>query len=130
MWPFLGGSDGKESACNARDLGLIPRLGRCPGGGHGNPLQYSTCLQNPCGQKSLVGYSPRGHKDLDTTEKLSTAQPHRMCVCMCVCVRARLTRAYSFVNLSPIEFRRRVCKLGSCHWLCPFHSCFFKPISL
>ena len=36
---FLGGSDGKESACNAGDLGSIPELGRSPGGGHGNPLQ-------------------------------------------------------------------------------------------
>ena len=36
---FLGGSDGKESPCNEGDLGLIPRLGRCPEGGHGNPLQ-------------------------------------------------------------------------------------------
>ena len=40
------GSDGKEFACNAGDLGLIPGLGRSPGGGHGNPLQYS-CLENP-----------------------------------------------------------------------------------
>ena len=36
---FPGGSDGKESACNAGDLGLIPGLGQSPGGGHGNPLQ-------------------------------------------------------------------------------------------
>ena len=43
---FPGGSDGKESAWNAGDLGLIPELGRSPGGGHGNPLQYS-CLENP-----------------------------------------------------------------------------------
>ena len=41
-----GGSDGKESACNVGDLGLIPELGRSPGGGNGHPLQYS-CLQNP-----------------------------------------------------------------------------------
>ena len=41
-----GGSDGKESACNAGDLGLIPGLGRSPGGRHGNLLQYS-CLENP-----------------------------------------------------------------------------------
>ena len=41
-----GGSDGKESACNVRDLGSIPGLGRSPGEGHGNPLQYS-CLENP-----------------------------------------------------------------------------------
>ena len=37
---LLGGSDSKESACNMGDLGLIPGLGRSPGGGHGNPLQY------------------------------------------------------------------------------------------
>ena len=43
---FPGGSDVKESACNARDLGSIPGLGRSPGGGHGNPLCYS-CLENP-----------------------------------------------------------------------------------
>ena len=43
---FPGGSDGKESACNARDLGSLPRLGRSPGEGNGNPLQYS-CLENP-----------------------------------------------------------------------------------
>ena len=42
---FPGGSDGKESACNAGDSGLIPGLGRSPGEGNGNPLQYS-CLEN------------------------------------------------------------------------------------
>ena len=43
---FLIGSDSKESACNVADLGSIPGLGRLPGGGHGNPLQYSW-LDNP-----------------------------------------------------------------------------------
>ena len=43
---FPGGSDGEESACNAEDLGLITGLGRSPGEGCGNPLQYS-CLRNP-----------------------------------------------------------------------------------
>ena len=38
---FPGGSDGKESACNAGDPGSIPGAGRSPGGGHGHPLQYS-----------------------------------------------------------------------------------------
>ena len=38
---FLGGSAGKESVCNAGDLGLIPGLGRSPGEGTGYPLQYS-----------------------------------------------------------------------------------------
>ena len=43
---FPGGSDGKESACNTGDLGLIPGLGISPGKGKGYPLQYS-CLENP-----------------------------------------------------------------------------------
>ena len=43
---FSGGSDGKESACNSGDRGSIPGEGRTPGGGDGNPLQY-TCLENP-----------------------------------------------------------------------------------
>ena len=68
---FPGSSDGKESACNAGDLGLIPGSGRFPGEGNGNPLQYC-CLENPHGQTSLEGYSPWGHKELDTTEQLST----------------------------------------------------------
>ena len=62
-----GVSDGKESSCNAEDLGSIPGLGKSPGGDHGNPFQYS-CLENPYGQRSLVGYSPWGHKESDTTE--------------------------------------------------------------
>ena len=63
---FPGGSVGKESSCNAGDLDLIPGLGRSPGGGYGNPPQYS-CLENPQGQRSLAGY-PWGHKELDMTE--------------------------------------------------------------
>ena len=43
---FPGGSDGKESTCNEGELGSVPGLGRSPGGGHGNPLQYS-CLEIP-----------------------------------------------------------------------------------
>ena len=68
---FPGGSDSKESACNVRDLGSIPGLRRSPGGGHGNPLQYS-CLENLHGRKRLVDYSPRDCKESDMTEKLST----------------------------------------------------------
>ena len=54
---FSGGSDSEEPMCNAGDLGLTLGLGRSPGGGHGNPLQYSW-LENPLGQRSLAGYSP------------------------------------------------------------------------
>ena len=64
---FPGGSDSKESTCNMGDLGSIPELGRFPGGGHGNPPQYS-CLENPHGQRSLAGCSPWGYEELDMTE--------------------------------------------------------------
>ena len=59
------------NAGDIRDTVLISGSRRSPGGGHGNPLQYS-CLQNPHGQRTLVGHSSLGHKQLDTTEKLST----------------------------------------------------------
>ena len=67
---FPGGSDSKESACKAGDLGSIPGLGRSSGGGHGNPLIF---LENPHGQRSLAGYSPWVHKELDMTERPSAA---------------------------------------------------------
>ena len=73
---FLDGSAGKESACNVGDAGLIPGSGRFPGGAHGNPLQYS-CLENPHGQRNLVGYSPWSRKELDMTEQLSAAKESR-----------------------------------------------------
>ena len=66
---FPGGSDNKESASNAGDLGLIPGLGRSPGEGHGNQC---SCLENPHEQRSLVGCSPWGHRESDRTERLST----------------------------------------------------------
>ena len=63
---FPGGSDSKESACNAGDQGLIPELGRSPGGGHGNPLQYF-CLENPHGRGDWWITVP-GVAESDTTE--------------------------------------------------------------
>ena len=76
MNPILdihGGSDDKESACNAGDPGLIPELGRSTGEGNGYPLQYS-CLENSMDRRAwstIVGYSPWGHKGSDKTEQLS-----------------------------------------------------------
>ena len=56
---------------------LSLKLGTCmlekPGGGHGNPLQYS-CPENPHGQRTLAGYRPRGHRESDMTKQLGTAQ--------------------------------------------------------
>ena len=67
-----GSSAGKESACNAGDPCLISGSGSSPGEGICYPLQYC-CLENPHGQRILVGYSLWGHKQLDKTEQLSTA---------------------------------------------------------
>ena len=64
------------NAGELRDPGLIPESGRSPGGGNGNPLQYS-CLENPHGQRSLTGYSPWGHKESDTTEPLTYRELHK-----------------------------------------------------
>ena len=63
---FLHSSVGKESACNAGDLGSIPGLERSPGEGTGNPLQYS-CLETLHGPRSLAVYNPWGRKSQDTT---------------------------------------------------------------
>ena len=62
-----GGSDGKESACNAGDLGLIPGLGRSPGEGNGNPLQYS-CLGNSMDREDGWALVHWEHKESDITQ--------------------------------------------------------------
>ena len=59
---FPGGSNDKESASNVGDLGAIPGSERSAGEGNGNQLQYSR-LENPHGQRSLVGYSPGSLKN-------------------------------------------------------------------
>ena len=64
---FPGGSVVKKPPANAEDMSSIPGLGRSPGEGNANPLQYS-CLEKSHGQRSLAGYSPWGHKESDTTE--------------------------------------------------------------
>ena len=55
------------NAGGLRDADLIPGWERSPGGGNGDPLQYS-CLENPLDREALAGYSPLGHKELDMTE--------------------------------------------------------------
>ena len=63
---FPGGSDGKGSACDMGDLGLIPGSGRSPGEGNGNPLQYS-CWRIPW-TGVWWATSPWGHKESDMAE--------------------------------------------------------------
>ena len=68
-WTPDGGGDEQKRALSVSNEGRgtgfsISRSRRAPGGGHGNPLQYS-CLKNPHGQKSLPDYSPWGHKESD-----------------------------------------------------------------
>ena len=62
VFRFPGSTDGKEFACNAGDLGLIP------GSGRWQPTQYA-CLESST--EEPVGYSPWGHKESDTTEELT-----------------------------------------------------------
>ena len=67
---FPGGSDGKESACNAEDLCSVPGLGRSAGERNGSPLHYSF-LENSMEQRSLASYIPQGCKESDVTERLT-----------------------------------------------------------
>ena len=61
------------SAGEIGDVGSIPGLRRSPGGGNGNPVQCS-CLEKSHGQRSLVGYSPQGHRESAVTEHTHTKQ--------------------------------------------------------
>ena len=70
---FPGGSDGNESAYNAGDLGSIPGLGRSPGEGNGNSLQYS-CLENPMDRGAWRATVDRVVKSQTRLGQLSTAQ--------------------------------------------------------
>ena len=76
-WGSPGSSDGKESACNAGDLGSIPGLERSPGEGHGYPLWYS-CLENSMDWGAWWAIVSWGHKGSDTTEQLILTVPGKI----------------------------------------------------
>ena len=69
-----GGSDIKESICNAGELGSVPGLGRSPGEGHGNQLQYS-CLENPMDRGAWRATVHRVAKSWTRMKRLSTQAP-------------------------------------------------------
>ena len=73
LYAYPGDSGGKESACNAGDPGSIPRSGRSPGEDSPRERRLSRVFLpgKSQGQRSLVGYSPWGHKELDSTEQLT-----------------------------------------------------------
>ena len=96
-----GGSDSKDSACNDRDLGLIPELGRSPGRGHGNPLQYS-CLENPT-ERGAWQATVHRVTELDTTGRLSIHSAQG-CPQVNFCGSVRLT----FLLLAPSEITLNV----------------------
>ena len=67
----VGGSDGKESACNAEDTGSIPGSGRSPGEENGNPLQHS-CLENPVDREAWWATAHGVTKEWDKTWQLNS----------------------------------------------------------
>ena len=79
IWGFPGISDGKESACNAGDLGSIPGSGRSPGEGNGNPLQVLAWKTHEWRSLAgLAGYSPWGRKESDPTKQLTLSLSQHM----------------------------------------------------
>ena len=73
MGGFPGGSDSKESSCNAGVRGLTPELGRSPGGGHGNPLRIRA-LRTPMDRGAWRATAPGVTEESDTAEWLSSAR--------------------------------------------------------
>ena len=79
FWGFPGGSESKESTCNAGELGLIPGSGRSPGEGNGKPLQCS-CLENPMDRGAWKA-TVHGLAELDTTKHAYVVVSGRYYIC-------------------------------------------------
>ena len=110
-WP-----SSKESTCNAgdaEDSGLIPGSGRSPGGGHGNPFQYS-CLENPMDRGAWwVTVHRLGHDWSDWACMLTcnTLLTPNLCVCVCVCVCV-----YVIYSLDLLIFLNDLHRWDFTHW--------------
>ena len=108
FWGFPCGSAGKESSCNAEDLGLIPGLGRSPGEGKGYPLQYS-------GLENSMDYSPWSHKESDMTDQLSHRHTHTHTHTHIFSASFQIGFAViAFMNIGPCKIHEKfvVCSFG------------------
>ena len=114
---------------------MIPGLGRSPGGGHGNSLQYS-CLENPHGQRTLVDYSPWRCSESDMTERQSTAQayfpirPISLNLCLFPSKATELIlkflpwnseSSFAWSCLAPVALFHTVCLQESVAFISPVH---------
>ena len=79
IWDFPGGSDGKESACNAGDPGSIPGLRRSPGEENGNPL-HDSCLKNPMDRGAWWAYSLLGRTRVRQVLATNTTTIFKNCI--------------------------------------------------
>ena len=95
-WCFPGGSDGKLSAGNAGALGLTPGLGRIPGGGHGNPLQYS-CLEKPLVRGA---WQHAVHRVTQSQTRLKQLSMH---ACLAAQCEKCLHLGYGYLDFGPRE---------------------------
>ena len=117
VWP--GSSDGKESACSAGDLCLILESGRCPGGGNGNPLQYS-CLENPQWTEEPGGLQSMGSQRVghDWGTNIST--------CLADCLRCSSeTITTLLMGYTPIQNQKQKQKVSQ-EWLISIIHFIFK----
>ena len=91
------------NAGDARDVASVPGSGRCPGGGHGNPLQYS-CLENPMGRGAWRAYGPWGRKESDTTEWRHTARSDQgLCIWALHTIKYKDRLCHSFCSRNILE---------------------------
>ena len=86
-------------AGDTRDTGLIPGSGRSPGGGHGNPRQYS-CLENPIGIRRLAGYTPWGPQRIGHDWAHMHTKVGCHCLLQCIKVKSESEVAQSCPTLS------------------------------